>query len=97
KRFFAPAAQRHLEKLVFVTACELQVDEARDQTFDRRADSIGFFSEHTIIGQLVGEINSVNLPRALFVWAINFDFAVDPAGTQNGWVNQVGAIGSQDD
>src|SRR5207245_10096801 len=84
KRLFASTAQGYFKKLVFITACKLPVDKPFDQAFDRGTDSISFFREHTIVRQVVGEINTVNFSRALLIRTIDFNFPIDAARTQNG-------------
>src|SRR5262249_43449464 len=92
----APAAQRHFQKLVLVTARKLPVYKALDQTLDGRAHSIALLGKHTIVRKIVCEVDSVNLSSAISVRAANFYFSVDPTRAQNCRVDKISAIGSED-
>ena len=95
KCFFATAAQRHFQEFVFFSLGKLPIDKALDQLFDRRANVIGLFRKRAVVGKIVGEINSIDVARALLIRAIDFYFPIDTPGTENCGVDQVGAIGSE--
>src|SRR5207253_483261 len=90
------AAERYLQKFVFVAARKLPVHKTLDQTLDGRSQSIGFLREHPVVRKAIRQINAVDFARTQVVWSIDLDFSIDPARTQNCRVNQIGAIGSED-
>src|SRR5207253_8896930 len=59
KDFLASAAQCYFEEPVFITTHKLPVDEPFNQTLNRRADSISFLRQHTIVRQTISQIDAV--------------------------------------
>ena len=97
KSLLAAAPQGDLEKLIFFPPRELHFENALNQPVDRGADVARFLRQRAIVGKIVREINPVDGFRAFAVRPVHFNFPVDPARPQNCRVDQVRAVGGQDD
>ena len=92
KRFLFSAAEGDAEKAVFVAVRKLEVDELVDDLRDGRGHAAGFADERGVVGQVGREVDAVDVARAVFGRAVDFDFAVDAAGAEDGGIDEVGAV-----
>ena len=73
----------------------MPVNKSFDQPLDRSADSVSFLGKDPVVWQIVRQVDAVYFSRALLVGTIDLDLSIDPAGTQNCGIDQIGAIRSQ--